>query len=263
MQKENEQPQELEVIFKGKEESITLPTGNILLIRELNGEDEEIISSESLSENGDNIYQFLAGIIIKDKDLGRKPTPEDIKKYPINDKYYLLFKQRIINHGYDMQFSSICSTPSCNEQKNDYDQNLKEFDGDLSDPKYIPENHKHIQKYPLGKTREVEFTLNSGKKLKYSILDGNLEYAALELKDQTKNAPLKIRNLMIDNHGSWIKITNFKAFSVKEMGEIRGHVTKSDSQFDPIVNYSCPKCKRNYFKSLFALPTFFYPEVLM
>lgn len=258
-----QQPQELDVLYEGKQTKVYLPSGNTLDIRELNGEDEEVISSEALSENGDNIYQFLVGIILKDYSLKRKPTVEDLKRYPINDKYYLLYKQRLINHGVDLEFSSICSTPSCNELKTDFHEDISKFDGDLSDAEYSPGNYNQIKKYPFGQSTEIEFTLSSGKKMKYEILNGILELEALELADQTKNAPLKIRKLMLKNGDSWLKVLNFRAYSVKEMAEIRANITKADSQFDPIVNYQCPKCKRNYFKSLFAIPTFFYPEVSM
>lgn len=254
------------LIFTGKKTDITLPSGNTVTIRELNGEDEEILSSESAADAGENIYNFLTSITEHDKLLGTKPTPEDIKNWPVNDKYYLLYKQRLLNHGPELSFSAMCPVQGCSTHINNYTEDLSIFDADLS--KQITDEDEvtdsQVKRYPNGDSKTVEFELSSGKKIKYSIINGVLEIAALELKDETKNAVITIRKPFVSTEGGkWVKVTNYRAFSGSEMSEIRTNIRMNDAPFGPVIRYHCPKCKTVQVKSIFLIPTFFYPEASM
>lgn len=250
-------------LFIGQTTDITLPSGRVVKIRETNGADDEILSSLNASVDGSNTYNFLASIIINDSILNRKPTVEDIKSWPINDKYGLLFKQRLFIHGQDLRFRAVCTEESC-QTESVYTEDLKQWDTDLSKD-IEPVNSKAISPYPLRDKLEIEFSISSGKKFKYSILTGVLEKSALELKDSTQNSPLIVRNLAIENKGEWILLKHFGGISSKEMLQIRQNIKINDKQFDPIVYWNCsnPMCRKEYNTSLFRIGSFFYPEEIL
>lgn len=247
-------------LFKGKEEKFILPSGREVMVRETNGDDEDILSSIASSlDDGANILNFLSSIVENDSETSSKPTPHEIDLWPINDKYGLLLKQRVFVHGTKLSFSSTCPEDNC-KQEDVYIQDLAEWDTDLG--KTNPKNSKQLRLYNMGNTKEVEFSISSGKKLKYKILNGVLEKNALALKDTSKNSPLIIRELEIYNQAGYVRIFHFGGFSSKEMMEIRANVKLNDTQFDPMVFWKCsnPKCQKQYSASLFQIGAFFYPE---
>lgn len=248
------------VIFMGKETNITLPTGRVITIRETNGDDDELLSKVGDAQTGDNVYNFLASIITMDKSTGKKPLVEDIMGWPINDKYYVLFKQRIINQGPQLKFPHECSKTSCNHIA-EYEEDLDLLDKDLSAPNTGGE--LGAKRYPNGNKLSIEFELTSGKKLKYKILTGILEKKQLDIApdEVTKNTRLSIRELEIKGEGGeWKLVTHFGQFSSKEMNEIRNHVNYNDPAFDPITTFSCPKCSQKYVLPILSLPSFYFPE---
>jgi hypothetical protein len=265
MPKNVKQSDEILPLFIGKTTDIKLPSGRIVKIRETNGDDDELLSSLNASLDGSNTYNFLSAIILNDSFLGRRPMPDDIKEWHINDKYVLLFKQRIFNHGFELKFKSTCDNEKC-LQENIFTEDLKQWDIDLDKvDKNTQYKSKSIKPYPMGAAKEVEFVISSGKKLKYEILTGELEKDALELKDATKNSPLVIRRLKIENKGEWIRVSHFAGFSSKEMSEIRSNIKLNDEQFDPMVHFTCPnpQCGKQNSVSLFAMGAFFYPEEMI
>lgn len=258
MKSDKEIPKEIIPLFKGKSMDLLLPSGKLVTVRECNGDDDDIISDQTNSEDGTNIHAFLSSIIIKDHDINKKPSVGEIAEWLENDIYGLLLKQRIFNHGPELKFTNTCQTPSCNKLESTYEENLKIFDADMGDHDFKPASDQ-LRRYPLGSTKEVEFTTSSGKKLKYSILTATLDKKSLDLTRVTKNSALLMRELHIDTKGNWVKVTHFAMFSTHEMAEIRSHIKKNDLIFDPQVTFSCPKCKTPYSVSLWRISSFFYP----
>ena len=251
-------------LFNGSTTEITLPSGRVVKIRETNGDDDEVLSSMNTSSDGSNFYNFLASITLNDSFINKKPSANDIKHWPINDKYGLIFKQRLFIHGKELNFRATCTEENCKHEAT-YHEDLSQWDNDLTQEEKEDIPSIALHRYPNGNQQELEFTISSGKKLKYSILNGILEKRALELKDATKNSPIIIRNLHIFNKGEWIPVKHFAGFSSKEMIEIRRHIKTNDRQFDPIVTFACnnPLCRKEYSVSLFSIGDFFYPEEMI
>src|SRR6188768_357975 len=108
----------MDLIFTGQPHEITLPSGRLVRIRETNGDDDEILSTLKDARQGDSVFNFLANIILEDNTKPGKPsTVVDLLDWPVSDRYYLLFKQRIINQGHLLEFDFICQTPDCPSQK--------------------------------------------------------------------------------------------------------------------------------------------------
>lgn len=250
--------EEILPLFTGKTTTITLPSGREVKIRETNGDDDELLSSWNDSADGSNIAKFLSSIVLEDSFLKGKPSVGEINNWPINDKYGLLFKQRLFVHGSELKFRAICTEESC-KHEDIYNEDLTQWDTDLA--KEEPKNSRALALYPEYK-KEIEFTISSGKKLKYELLTGELEKRARMLQDPTRNSPLVIRNLQVQNQGKYILVTHFAGFSSREMTEIRNHIASHDKQFDPMVHFACsnPACGKEYNVSLFSISAFLFPE---
>lgn len=248
------------LFFAGDEHEILLPSGKIVTIRETNGEDDGILSKIKNAKDNTHIYNFLANIIIKDHDTNDKVMASDIMDWLINDKYYLLFKQRIINLGSEFKMRHVCENETCKKQS-DYTENLLEIDGDLGSKDYKP-GPNQIAPYEFGKAREVEFTSSRKNKFKFDCLTGNLEKKDLDIPngDKDVNNGLIARNVQVFENGTWIRLFNWGKFPSKEMVELRTFVYQKDKPFEPLVSFICDKCNTPYQVSLFYIPAFFFPE---
>lgn len=237
------------LIYMGDSTDVELLSGKKVKIRETNGDDDAILSKIKDASDGSNINNFLANIIEMDYDLARKPLSTDILDWLVNDKYYLLFKQRMINQGKDFLFTNECK--QC-KAKNEFTEDLGVLD-ELANRDY---------KYKLGKEKIAEFTISSGQKLRIHLLDGYLEKEGLDkVEGETnQNTSLTNRHIEIFEAGSWVRLFSFGRFKSKVMGEIRGFVKRHDTQFEPIVHFPCPKCETAYSVPLMYIPVFFYPE---
>lgn len=238
----------------------------MVTIRETNGEDDDILSNLGEILKGHHVNNFIANIVMEDKKLNRKPTVEDIIKWPTNNKNYVLFKQRLINHGNDLKFQHKCPNVNCKNYLEDKVQRLEDtidkFDGNLADEKYVPKNSFSIRKYKPGNDVMVEFETSSNKKFRFKILTGELEQNELEIDEGSisRNTKLLIRELELFNKNSWSRLENFRSIPSREMKEVRQKVIDMDPTFDPIINFNCPSCKAPYQLPLFQIPNFYFPE---
>lgn len=239
---------------------VTLSSGRIVTIRETNGEDDAILSKiGAATNNGENIYNFLANIMVDEPRILAK----DIMDWPVNDRYGLLFKQRIINLGTDFSFKHTDPT-DLKKREVEYTEDLSSIDGDMADPNFT-RGPNTIFKYPKGNALEVEYTSSSKRKFRYKILTGVLELAALDTPqaDTNKNSMLTNRHIEIFKGSKWERLYNFREIPSKEMAEIRADVTRNDSIFSPMVSFTNPYTNNPFSIDLFAFPTFYFPEGTM
>ena len=245
-------------IFTGKESEIFCPDTRTVRVRETNGNDDSNLSRLSEAESGESLINFLADIVLWDSKLNRKPLAGDILNWPINTRTYTLFKQRILNHGPLMTFKKTCPDSKC-KLETTYEVDIQEdHDNDLNEPK---PGRNRIQLYPKGSEEVIEFTISSGKRLRFFIMTGVLEKASLDMPRDTQdqNTKLILRRLQIFNADQWISVTSFHGFSSREMGEIRAYVEKYDPQFMSDVHVTSPKCKLQDSVPLLFIPDFYFP----
>jgi len=235
------------LLFKGETHKLILPSGRSVVFRENNGEDEEILTRIG-NEGNKNIQIYLAGIIEEDSE----PKPEGltplqhIKNMKVNDAYYLMFKQRLINLGDNLEWNHTCTTESC-KQETGLEQDLKEFDT--------------FTKYDKGSDAKIEHSLSSGKKIRFKILTLGLEEKLLDIPfaDRSNATVLYTREIEIFYEGNWVRCTHLKMFSSKDMAEIRALIKKYDDKWDPILEFKCPKCQTPAIERLLGMADFFYP----
>lgn len=252
----------METTNLGKVLKFTTPSKFEVTIREQTGEDDEIISRLKNASDGSSVNKFAASIIVETSLDIKKPTPNDILKWKNKDKYYTLFKSRIFSLGDTITYKHACSNADC-KRENDFEEDLLQYDRDFSKDDLTSANDfkYQITPYPNGAESGHEFTISSGKKLRYLYLNGLSEKELLGMnKDNiSKNTELTVRKLEWFNQDKWLTVTSFKSFSSREMVEIRESIKKNDQPFDAITEAECPYCKTVDKISLMTQPDFFFP----
>lgn len=238
-----------------------VPSGYQYEIREQNGEDEEILSNPADLRDLMNFTKFIQAIVVKtDFTQSGKLTVEDALRIPVNDRYCILFKSRVFSLGDSVEFSYEWEK----KQKVDYEQDVNEllFNDYSQTPTEEELNAKPdaIPYYPDGKKTEFEINLETGKKVKFNLLDGNGERKLVSLPrdKQTRNSPLLCRNLQLEVDGKWEIVQNFSLFTVKETHAIRKAVAEVDPTFEGAVDIENPSTGETVRYPIITAPGFFF-----
>lgn len=238
-----------------------VPSGYQYEIREQNGEDEEILSNPADLKDLMNFTKFIQAIVVKtDFTQSGRLTVEDALRIPVNDRYCILFKSRIFSLGDSVEFSYEWEK----KQKVDYEQDINEllFNDYSQTPTEEELNAKPdaIPYYPDGKKTEFEITLETGKRIKFNLLDGNGERKLVSLprEKQTRNSPLLCRNLQLEVEGKWETVQNFSLFTVKETHAIRKAVLEVDPTFEGAVDIENPSTGETVRYPIITAPGFFF-----
>jgi hypothetical protein len=262
----------MDIIYKGHEHEILLPSGRKVTIRENNGDDEELLSKVANAKGNLNMRIYLSSIIVQDSETKPdKLTPvEHMGNMKCRDAYYLMYKQRLINLGPQLTFEKTCALTTC-KHKTEYDMEVDEFDRDLTlnneefkakmKETNSPYSDYIVENYPSGNDSIIEKVLSSGKKIRFKILTLKLEYWRLEqpFENQSNNTIIYERELEYWDENKWVIAKNLKMFSSRDLKEIRGLIDAYDSRFQPLVEYECEKCKSPGVDNLFQMNDFFYP----
>lgn len=249
---------------------VLMPSGFIIIIREQNGEDDDVLSKANDKSDTDPLHNFLAGIIIENSQLekGHYTTSNDVKRWKLKDKYYLALKSRLHSLGPDIHFENKCKAKGCT-YKTEYDEDLSKYDTDLtkSAKKIGDEDYVEgiITIYPNKEERYRIITLASKKVIRYKYIDGIGENKVLDVSEDrlTKNMELLARSIEFKKEGTkeeWFRIENFKMFTAREMREIRIDIKKNDVRFDMFSDLKCGKCGNVIQVPLIAFSSFFFPE---
>lgn len=248
--------------FKPTTKTITLPSGKKIVIREQNGDDDEILTLSESVMAGKSLQAFVASITVNDSE-NKKPTIEDVLKWKINDVYVTALKSRIFSLGPVLDFKVEC--PDCKTVSN-FTENLSEYDHDYSLP--FPENAKLsiCRPYKNGQSLEVNLTLSSGRVIKYLCRTGDLDTLSLEIPDNTvsKNTEFLLRKVSLRaKENNFLPLTTFGMLSARDMSEIRKSFEENDPAWDFKSTCACgnAKCKRPMALPLLTQSSFFFPVI--
>jgi hypothetical protein len=247
-----------------KVKAILTPSQYWVIIREQNGDDDDILSNSTDVKNATALNNFLSGIIVHHELLNKQPSPSQVVSMKLKDKYYCLMASRIFSIGSDLKFEFDWED---GQPPVAYVDDLEQYLWDYSKPYPEPEDPNYfkyrVTPYTNGQETARELELSSGKRIKYEYLTGLGEKYLLELpKDKrTINANLKARALkvFIPESGDFVRVDNFKMFNPKDMVEIRKDVDMHDIQFDGLTEVENPRTGEIRILSLISLTDFFYP----
>lgn len=242
----------------------TAPSGNYYVIREQNGEDDDILSNPVTSRDLSNLSEFISAIVTETSiTSNHKLTREQASELPSNDRYCILIQSRIFSLGDTIEVEYDWGKENGGVQI--YEQDLKEFLFDYSiqpTEKDLNEKPDAIPFYHSLVVTDITEVLSSGKEIKFDVLNGKNEarFITLPLEKRTKNQELICRNLHLKVEGKYEKVESFKIFSPKDMGEIRKSVAIYDPQFTGNITLLNPNdTKQSVNINLFSIPGFFFP----
>ena len=249
---------------------VLLPHNIRVTIRETNGEDDDIISKVKDNKDNTAVCKFLSSIIVSEV-----LTPEDIMLWPIASKYYLLLKSRIHSLGNILKFKYEFKEENSEELKSfDFEEDLNKYDADLETLlKLSPEELSkeaaklssiQIRPYKYGPVLLHEKKLSSGKVIRLQLLDTHGEKASMGKSgdEMTINDKLRFRHLEVKLEEGWAKVQNFKAFSSRDMQEIRQFAEEIEVRFDMPMGIENPITKEYNLVPLISLPDFFFPVAI-
>lgn len=266
MQPVEEQKTAADHAGQGNSVKVLLPSGKYAVIREQNGNDDDIMSNPLTSENGDNFNQFLCAIIIETNLTQHgKMTMQDIDSMLIRDKYVLILASRIHSLGESLYFKYDWGE-DVGVQK--YQENLNRYIWPYGEEEFPFEGMPGYDKWrakPYLENNEQgvrELQLNSGKQVRWRYITVGKEKALLKVRveDKTKNLELKMRDLEIYVDGTWMRVDNFSVFSTRDMIEMRNDIHLYDSDFMPMTDIKNPLTGEVVEYPVIGSLDFFYPE---
>jgi len=238
--------------------SITVPSGDVYIIREQTGADDDIVSNMSNGE-ADAINLFIAGIISAGPD-GKRLTKGDVEDMLLRDKYSILIHSRIFSLSDSLSFDYDWGDGDIHS----YTEDIARFVWDYSKPapekgdaNYSPVRFK---KYP-NNVKDFVLTLKSGKEIRFKFLDGKGELYLLKLKEneRTINKQLIARGFSVKKDDKFVVVKNFSFFNAREMAEIRGYMDEQDAPPVADVVIENPFNGESINLPLIALKDFFFP----
>lgn len=255
-----------QLVFTGNTLTFLSPDAKLITIREINGEDEDILTRQGNMKDGTALIKFLAGIILEISGEKGPITEFTVSKLKSRTLYYTLFKARVHSHGWKATFKH---TFQGDTEPIGFEEDLKVYDWDfgngapprLGEPGY---DDRIIQPYPEVGNDYMEGITSSKIEFRMKYLTGEAEKSVLGRDPDTLaiNEKLRIREFEVKMpNGHWQLIENFAPFSVRDMKEFRKMVDTYDGPFDAIVTLVHPTKKITEQVSLFMLSDFFLPTV--
>lgn len=254
-----------ETYFLNRELTFVAPSGSEYTIREQNGEDDDILSNPSTSSNLMNISNFISAIVTSQNYFPNKKrlSPEDALKLPCNDRYAILINSRIHSIGNIVEFYHDWGG-TLGKVFYEVDLNDLVFNKTFTEVTEEELNAKPeaIPLYPSSKLTDIPFSVGD-KEFLFDALTGEGEQyqLSLPLDKRTANQKLIARNLRLKVGNNYEKVTNFKMFSVKEMGVIRKTVASNDPLFSGNTKITHPSNESLVdYVNILGLPNFFWQE---
>jgi len=242
-------------------QSVKLPDGNTVTIRETNGEDEGILTKTGNLNQGIGISMYVTSLLMG------KYRHEEVLKWKINSTNYLLIAARIFSYGHELNTNHICTNPDCRYHKEHVPSpitiDLRQWGWPLPEGEVPNENfetYKYIKPYPNEAELYLETTMQTGKKIRLKSLNGEVQSELMKIaeSDFDKNSDLLCRELSIFNGAGWDRIASFKSLSGREMMEIRKLIKDNEPEYDLTTQVICSNCKKSQNVSILT-PDFFYP----
>jgi len=250
----------------GETVSLVTPSGFKVVLRQQNGDDDDIISNAANSVDGTAINNFVRAIIV-DSDISPTGTLVlgDVLNIKLCDKYFIILASRIFSLGQILKFSFKWENIP---EPVDYEEDLSKYIWDYSKPEFPlkfndPDYFEYrIQPHQYQKALTKQFTTQSGKVLKYTFINGEGEKYLLKLtpETQSKNKELIARDLQLFLNEKWIKVENFKSFSPIDMSDIRKEIDETDPSISLISQLESPVTHEKIDYPIVSTMDFFFPR---
>ena len=250
----------------GEVKELISPSGFTFIIREQNGNDDDVLSKGSGVMDGTSANRFVQGIVVyTDMTETGKLSLQDVEQMKVCDKYFLMIASRIFSIGQIVKFEYIWNDlkkPIGYEE----DLSLYIWEYGKSDFPFDPDSEDYfpyrIKPHKYGRETSLEHVLSSGKKIKFDFMNGTGEKYLMKLPEQevSKNQELIARNLQQYVNNQWVKVSNFGNFNATDMREIRNCVFENDPILEIYSELEHPISGEKVNHPIIATPDFFFPR---
>lgn len=251
----------------GEVKQLVSPSGFSFVIREQNGNDDDVLSNGAGALDGTSAANFLSGIVVKtDYTSTSKLSQGEAMSLKLCDKYFLVIASRIFSIGQSLKFEY--EWPDLSTAVS-YEEDLGLYIWDYGDTKnkFPEEGHKEYQEFriaphPHGKNKELEFSTSTNKVMKFTFSNSYSEQflGSLSKEKQSKNNELKSRKLSQKIQDRWVEVESFRNYTTTEMREIRNAVFDADPILEVYSEIEHPNSKATQFLPILGQPDFFYPR---
>lgn len=251
----------------GDTQELITPSGHRIIIRQQNGEDDDVLSNAKAVEDGSSSVKFISRIVVyNDITENGILNLDDTRNLKLSDKYFIMLASRIFSLGQIVKFEYQWGDL---KEPTPYEEDLGLYIWGYHDPELpFPEvgdegYYKYrIRPHKFGKETQRELKLSTGKQIRYNFMDGNGEKWLMELplERQSVNAELFARKIELYLNKGWVPIQNFKSFTSLEMMEIRKDVEENDITTALVTELEHPTTGQILEYPLVGSPDFFYPR---
>lgn len=250
----------------GEVKELTTPSGFKVVLREQNGNDDDVLSKGSGVVDGSSANRFVQGIVVHTNFTeSGKLSLEDVEKMKLCDKYFIMIASRIFSIGQIVKFQFTWSDI---KKPMDYEEDLGLYIWDYEKGDFpFSEDHEDYFQYRIkphshGKETSLEHVLSSGKKIKFDFMNGTGEKYLMKLPEQevSKNQELIARNLQQFVNNAWVKVSNFRNFTVTDMVEIRNFVFENDPVLEIYSEIEHPITHEVVKHPIIGTTDFFFPR---
>lgn len=251
-------------IYVGSVKEVILPSGNKIFIRELNGGDDDVLTSSGRASTGESLLDWISGIATKDFERSKLITPEEVGRWPLHDKYYAVLAIRVHSFGCIITFKHTCSNKACKKESL-FEENLAPYIWDYSKPVPLPSDPEYFKyrakNYPNGINPTITATLSNNMVVSFNLMTTAGEQYLLSLPEDSisRNQGLIAREFSVRQGETPLKIKDFSVFPSSIMREVVKLVEEADPTFDMITSTTCPYCGNTEEFPLLLLTDFLYP----
>lgn len=226
--------------------SITLPSGVKVVLKEVTGLAEKQLYSKKNIESGSNVDRFMSECIETIGDDKDTMTPAEKERALFamrsGDRNYILVMIRVAGLGSKMDFNSKC--PKCGHTSG-YSVDLQQMldDGTLKVISY--EEEPKCVNLPSGGYAEILY------------LTGEMERAASKLPNDALHAFMLLRIASIN--GERPNVKTLESMSMTDLCVIRESLAEMQGGLMAEIELDCPNCNESYEIGVHTIQDFLAP----
>jgi hypothetical protein len=216
-----------------------LPSGVEIVLREMTGVEEELLTNQRLIRTGDAVNQVLRNCIVK---LGEKEnlSTDDVLSMLSGDRLFALVRLRQVSLGDEVELDLGCPNQTCRKRC------------------IVNVDIEKLTVSHYNEKREFEFRLpGSGVVVRFGYLDGHKEKRLASLDEPSISAAMLARIIDIDGKSPDKKAVN--AMSLRDRNALRSEMARVDAGVDTVVETECEACGTRIRTRLEAESAFLFP----
>lgn len=221
--------------------TFTLPSGIEAELKEMTGQEEELLTNQRLLRSGDAINLVIKNCLVR---LGDETsvTTKHVEDLLSGDRLFLLVKLRQISLGDSVDLELQCTNAVCKNRN------------------YLSIDLEGLETTSYTEEREFAFTLPASKQVvKFTHLDGNKEKRLAALKEPNISSAMMMRIVSVDGKPPSKKI--LADMSMRDRSALRMEMSRVDAGIDTTVDCDCEQCGTKLKTRLEAEPAFLFPGV--